>query len=137
MVVPQMDVASSSNKASVQSTPRFIHHAPRVSATAAGEAMVVISGGTAVNPFVDTLLSLSPCVIFCLGISDDGGSTSQIVNVIGGPAIGDIRSRLTRLVPDNVPDLAAMKRLMSHRLSQVDPEDAARQWQEVLAKTHP
>lgn len=30
-------------------------------------------------------------------IEDDGGSTMEIVRVLGGPAIGDIRSRLIRL----------------------------------------
>lgn len=28
---------------------------------------------------------------------DDGGSSAEIIRVIGGPAIGDIRSRLVRL----------------------------------------
>jgi hypothetical protein len=32
-----------------------------------------------------------------LPVSDDGGSTSEIVKVVGGPGIGDIRSRLVRL----------------------------------------
>jgi hypothetical protein len=32
-------------------------------------------------------------------VSDDGGSSSEILRVLGGPAIGDIRSRLIRLIP--------------------------------------
>ena len=31
-------------------------------------------------------------------VSDDGGSSSEILRVLGGPAIGDIRSRLIRLI---------------------------------------
>eukprot|EP00967_Tisochrysis_lutea_P097139 scaffold142586_cov21-Tisochrysis_lutea.AAC.1 len=30
-------------------------------------------------------------------VSDDGGSTAEIVRVLGGPAVGDIRSRCIRL----------------------------------------
>lgn len=29
-----------------------------------------------------------------LPVTDDGGSTAEIVRVLGGPAVGDIRSRL-------------------------------------------
>ena len=32
-----------------------------------------------------------------LPVSDDGGSTAEIVRVLGGPAVGDIRSRCLRL----------------------------------------
>ncbi|KAJ9113958.1 hypothetical protein QFC19_000154 [Naganishia cerealis] len=33
------------------------------------------------------------------GLSDDGGSSSEILRCLGGPSIGDIRSRLIRLIP--------------------------------------
>ncbi|KAH0445398.1 hypothetical protein IEQ34_025516 [Dendrobium chrysotoxum] len=32
-------------------------------------------------------------------ISDDGGSSSEIIRVLGGPSIGDLRSRLVRMIP--------------------------------------
>lgn len=35
-----------------------------------------------------------------LPVSDDGGSTAEIVRVLGGPAVGDIRSRCLRLADD-------------------------------------
>lgn len=36
-------------------------------------------------------------VSYVLPVSDDGGSTAEIVRVVGGPAVGDIRSRCLRL----------------------------------------
>jgi hypothetical protein len=39
-------------------------------------------------------------VAHVLPVSDDGGSTAEIVRVIGGPAVGDIRSRCLRLADD-------------------------------------
>lgn len=36
-----------------------------------------------------------------LPVSDDGGSTAEIVRVLGGPAVGDIRSRCLRLADES------------------------------------
>ena len=47
------------------------------------------------------LRSLTTCVAHVLPVSDDGGSTAEIVRVIGGPAVGDIRSRCLRLADDS------------------------------------
>lgn len=43
---------------------------------------------------------LTTQVSHVLPVSDDGGSTAEIVRVIGGPAVGDIRSRCLRLADD-------------------------------------
>jgi hypothetical protein len=40
-----------------------------------------------------------------LPVSDDGGSTAEIVRVLGGPAVGDIRSRCLRLADDSDPEV--------------------------------
>jgi hypothetical protein len=42
-----------------------------------------------------------------LPVSDDGGSTAEIVRVIGGPAVGDIRSRCLRLADDRDEEVRA------------------------------
>ena len=47
------------------------------------------------------LRSLTTCVAHVLPVSDDGGSTAEIVRVLGGPAVGDIRSRCLRLADDS------------------------------------
>ena len=43
------------------------------------------------------LRQLTTRVTYVLPVSDDGGSTAEIVRVLGGPAVGDIRSRCLRL----------------------------------------
>ncbi|ABN67279.2 conserved hypothetical protein [Scheffersomyces stipitis CBS 6054] len=94
--------------------------------------IVVISGGTATNELVSVFKHISPHVCYILPISDNGGSTSEIIRVIGGPAIGDVRSRLTRLIPDHQQPLL---RLLSFRLSSV-PAEAKVQWNEIVDGTH-
>ena len=42
-----------------------------------------------------------------LPVSDDGGSTAEIVRVLGGPAVGDIRSRCLRLADDSNTEVTA------------------------------
>lgn len=94
------------------------------------EEIVVISGGTATNSLVSLFQSLSSNISFVLPISDNGGSTSEILRVLGGPAIGDIRSRITRLIPDE-----GFKTLLSHRLSE-DPQEAKDEWTLIVEGTH-
>lgn len=49
---------------------------------------VVISGGTGANS-IATAFRSSPA--FVLPVSDDGGSSAEILRCFGGPSIGDIR----------------------------------------------
>lgn len=92
--------------------------------------IAVISGGTATNSLVSLLQSLSTNVSYILPISDNGGSTSEILRVLGGPAIGDIRSRITRLITDD-----GFQALLSHRLSE-DPLEAKAEWTLIVEGTH-
>lgn len=94
--------------------------------------IVVISGGTASNSILSTFSSLSPHISYVLPISDNGGSTSEIIRVVGGPAIGDLRSRIVRLIP---PQSAGLRDLLSHRLSDIR-EDAKQEWEEIVEGTH-
>jgi len=66
-------------------------------------------------------------------ISDNGGSTAEIVRVLGGPAIGDIRSRMIRLADDSTPEARAVKNLMGHRLPVID---AKHEWQSIVEGSH-
>jgi hypothetical protein len=54
------------------------------------------------------LRQLTTRVTHVLPVSDDGGSTAEIVRVIGGPAVGDIRSRCLRLADDSDPEVRNM-----------------------------
>ncbi|OCF43555.1 hypothetical protein I317_02572 [Kwoniella heveanensis CBS 569] len=63
---------------------------------AADLSYLIISGGTGANS-IASAFGHSPA--FVLPVSDDGGSSSEILRCFGGPSIGDIRSRLIRLIP--------------------------------------
>lgn len=96
--------------------------------------IVVFSGGTATN-------SLTPCfskisvaknyeLTYVLPISDNGGSTSEILRVVGGPAIGDMRSRIVRLVKDK-----QLAHLLSYRLPN-DRIKAKEEWNGIVEGHH-
>lgn len=101
-----------------------------------GPSMLVFSGGTAFNGVVEELKKLTTRVAHVLPVSDDGGSTAEIVRVLGGPAVGDIRSRCLRLSSDSSMEALAVKRLLGHRLSQEEPEAKA-EWYEIVEGDHP
>ena len=69
----------------------------------AGPSYVIISGGTGANSIVS---AFGPSPAFVLPVSDDGGSSAEILRCFGGPSIGDIRKapthcmlRVTRMHP--------------------------------------
>lgn len=103
--------------------------------------IIVFSGGTATNSL--TLCFKRMCLekkngeagtegnlSYILPISDNGGSTSEILRVFGGPAIGDIRSRITRVINDE-----HLKFFYSYRLSEVESEAKA-EWIEIIGGNH-
>ncbi|AOA61085.1 hypothetical protein PP7435_CHR1-1189 [Komagataella phaffii CBS 7435] len=90
----------------------------------------VISGGTSTNELVNLFESISNSVSYILPISDNGGSTSELIRVIGGPAIGDVRSRITRLIPNPV-----YKHFFSYRLPE-EEQQAEIEWNEIVSGTH-
>lgn len=95
--------------------------------------ITIISGGTATNNLIPVFQNITPSteISFCLPVSDNGGSTSEILRVLGGPAIGDIRSRITRLITDD-----GFKRLLSYRLSE-DGTEAKQEWTSLVEGVHP
>lgn len=58
--------------------------------------VVIFSGGSAANSLVDVfneVIEKNSCsVSYVIPISDNGGSSSELIRVFGGPGIGDIRS---------------------------------------------
>ncbi|KAI5465356.1 hypothetical protein BGZ63DRAFT_348157 [Mariannaea sp. PMI_226] len=103
--------------------------------------IVVFSGGSAANNLVDVFehaREASDCKLsYVIPISDNGGSSSEIIRVFGGPGIGDVRSRLVRLIPDDGnPETGAIKHFFNHRLPRVYNEARA-EWFEILEGTHP
>lgn len=69
--------------------------------------IVVFSGGTAANSLVDVfneVLERNECTLsYVIPISDNGGSSSELIRVFGGPGIGDVRSMI--LPPTTSPKL--------------------------------
>ena len=59
--------------------------------------LVVFSGGSAANSLVDVfdeLIDKNHCSLsYVIPISDNGGSSSELIRVFGGPGIGDVRSK--------------------------------------------
>jgi len=67
-----------------------------------------------------------------LPVTDDGGSTAEIVRLLGGPAVGDIRSRLLRLAPGTTREARAVRRLLGHRLVSMQSLDERHlNWREL------
>lgn len=67
-----------------------------MSATPQG-GIVVFSGGSAANSLVDVFNEVAEkkaCPLsYVIPVSDNGGSSSEISRIIGGPGIGDVRSK--------------------------------------------
>ncbi|CAG8453322.1 5641_t:CDS:2 [Paraglomus occultum] len=101
-------------------------------------SLVIISGGSACNSMVDILQSIVQDVTYVLGVSDDGGSTSEVLRVLGGPGIGDIRSRLVRLINvEEDKEKKSIRELLSYRLPAVGDNVVIRdEWLEIIEGTH-
>ncbi|XXG95152.1 putative cation-transporting ATPase 1 [Hypoxylon texense] len=93
--------------------------------------IVVFGGGTATNSLVDVFESIRESrnchLSYVIPISDNGGSSSELIRVFGGPG------RLVRLIPgsDTDTERASIKDLFNHRLSS-DPLQARLQWLEIV-----
>ena len=79
---------------------------------------------------------LTTRVTHILPVSDDGGSTAEIVRVLGGPAVGDIRSRCLRLADASDAEAEAVRRLLAHRLPSGSAANAKREWYEIVEGDH-
>ncbi|OCK93193.1 UPF0052-domain-containing protein [Cenococcum geophilum 1.58] len=107
------------------------------------KGIVVFSGGSAANNLVDvfkTVTENKKCTLsYVIPISDNGGSSSELIRVFGGPGIGDVRSRLVRLIPDdpdhNDSEKTAIKTFFNHRLPR-DRDDARKEWLEIVEARH-
>ncbi|KAF2196046.1 UPF0052-domain-containing protein [Delitschia confertaspora ATCC 74209] len=108
------------------------------------KGIVVFSGGSAANNLVDVFKAVQnhkKCPLsYVIPISDNGGSSSELIRVFGGPGIGDVRSRLVRLIPDD-PDhddseKAAIKVFFNHRLPK-DRHAAKKEWLSIVEAEHP
>ncbi|KAM3331039.1 hypothetical protein ACQJBY_027241 [Aegilops geniculata] len=126
---PGRSAASSSSR-----LPRAMA-ATGADAAAAPPSLLVFSGGTAFNGVVEELKKVTTRVAHVLPVSDDGGSTAEIVRVLGGPAVGDIRSRCLRLSDESTLEALSVRRLLGHRLP-LDPSEAKLEWYHIVEGEH-
>ncbi|KAF7506863.1 hypothetical protein GJ744_011209 [Endocarpon pusillum] len=105
--------------------------------------IVIFSGGSAANSLVDVFNSVRDsknCPLsYIIPISDNGGSSSELIRVFGGPGIGDVRSRLVRLIPTHPrsTERTAIANLFNHRLSSSSSQAASVEWQALVSGTSP
>ncbi|KAK9687099.1 hypothetical protein K7432_014914 [Basidiobolus ranarum] len=106
-------------------------------------SIFVFSGGSACNSLCQVLQSITINTSYFLGVSDNGGSTSEVLRVTGGPSIGDLRSRLTRLIniedgdAETIAERKGIKELLGYRLPERGEEASIRQeWTEIVEGTH-
>ena len=103
--------------------------------------IVVFSGGSAANSLVEvfnTIRETLECPLsYIIPISDNGGSSSELIRVFGGPGIGDVRSRLVRLIPTqpSSPERSAIRDMFEHRLSSTCAAEAEIEWQSIVSGT--
>ncbi|KAH8809443.1 hypothetical protein F5884DRAFT_753930 [Xylogone sp. PMI_703] len=128
--------------------------------------LVIFSGGSAANKLVDVFGKVAQhngCSLsYVIPISDNGGSSSELIRVFGGPGIGDVRSkidtslwdyyiilfliypvsekrRLVRLIPADPTgkDLEknAIQELFNHRLSS-NSSQARIEWLDIVEARH-
>ncbi|XP_056175671.1 uncharacterized protein YNL011C isoform X1 [Syzygium oleosum] len=116
-------------------SPRSQHSTPAPEPRPTRPSLLVFSGGTAFNGVVEELKRLTTRVAHVLPVSDDGGSTAEIVRVLGGPAVGDIRSRCLRLSDQSTSEALSVRRLLGHRLP-LDPKRAKSEWYDVVEGDH-
>eukprot|EP01060_Flectonema_neradi_P011984 TRINITY_DN18907_c0_g1_i1.p1 TRINITY_DN18907_c0_g1~~TRINITY_DN18907_c0_g1_i1.p1 ORF type:complete len:404 (+),score=39.84 TRINITY_DN18907_c0_g1_i1:89-1300(+) len=93
-------------------------------------------GGTAMLSAVEVMGKVADMITLVVPVSDDGGSSGKIVRLIGGPAVGDCRSAISRLGSAAGKAPAPLGKLLGYRLSQ-DVKVAALEWLDILQGSHP
>ncbi|CAK7233632.1 hypothetical protein SBRCBS47491_008678 [Sporothrix bragantina] len=150
-------------------TTAFPHNRDALeTADSAANGICVFSGGTAANSLVDAFSAVAehltsssnaeeakektrrpPCSLtYIIPISDNGGSSSELIRFFGGPSVGDVRSRLVRLIPTrddegndasgngNTSERAALRALFEYRLCASDSNQARSEWLEIVEARH-
>ena len=96
---------------------------------------MIYSGGSGFNCIAKRLSDKLQHCCHVLPISDDGGSSAEIIRVLRGPAIGDIRNRLLRLADSASPEAQAVRSVLQHRLPN-NALSAKHEWGDIIDGTH-
>ncbi|KAI0193874.1 hypothetical protein F4808DRAFT_441712 [Astrocystis sublimbata] len=141
LVTTSASLISSTPRQSRQERTRPEEEERAMDAPKLPRGIVVFGGGTATNSLVDVFEKLREsrrCTLqYVIPISDNGGSSSELIRVFGGPGIGDVRSRLVRLIPPSETDAEkeALKCLFNHRLPS-DTSLARIEWLDIVEGRH-
>jgi len=101
-----------------------------------GPRILFFSGGTALHPLSRALKLYTYNSVHLITPFDSGGSSAVLRAAFGMPSVGDLRNRLMALADETVRGNPAVYELFSHRLSQEDGADAARQLDRMVAGSH-
>ena len=105
--------------------------------TRAPPDVVIFSGGSAWNGLAQVLSRAGCRCAHVMPVTDDGGSTFEVRRVFAGPAVGDIRNRLSMLeLPSSSPSERALRNLLRLRLNEEDEARAHAEWRALLREDH-
>eukprot|EP01064_Diplonema_japonicum_P035420 TRINITY_DN7669_c0_g1_i1.p1 TRINITY_DN7669_c0_g1~~TRINITY_DN7669_c0_g1_i1.p1 ORF type:complete len:411 (+),score=48.74 TRINITY_DN7669_c0_g1_i1:42-1235(+) len=91
---------------------------------------LIFVGGSAMLPCIEVLGKVKCPVVVVVPTTDDGGSSGEIVRTIGGPAVGDLRSAVSRLgMAAGAPE--SLRAFLACRLP-VDSQEASAEWKNIL-----
>ena len=112
---------------------------PSILTSTIRNGIVVFSGGTAANSLVDVFDGVREAnhstLSYVIPVSDNGGSSSELIRVFGGPGIGDVRSRLVRLLSEDGEEAMAIKHFFNYRLPKTYGP-ARNEWLDIIESNH-
>ncbi|KAJ3049086.1 hypothetical protein HK097_009890, partial [Rhizophlyctis rosea] len=136
----QLDINRAKERGPLAITTTVLDSPSRWYGSSSSTSLAIFSGGSAVNALVGVFQSITDDTAYIMPVSDDGGSTSEIVRITGGPGIGDLRSRLVRLAETKSTEADAVHKLLSYRLPAEDTQPsgtAKAEWVDILEGAHP
>ncbi len=92
--------------------------------------IVVFGGGEGVSALSRELKKTPAHIDYIVPISDNGGSSAEIMKWFGGPSIGDLRKRLTDISGDDSAEGLSINRVLRHRISD------EQEWHEMVLGRH-
>jgi CofD-related protein of GAK system len=100
-----------------------------------GPVLLFFSGGTALRELARNLKRYTHRSVHVITPFDSGGSSARLRAAFEMPSVGDLRNRLLALAEDSLPSMAAVQRLLAHRLPS-RPDACRRELQQLLTQEH-
>jgi CofD-related protein of GAK system len=97
--------------------PGLLRAQPSSRAPELGPRILFFSGGSALRPLCRVLKQYTHNSVHLITAFDSGGSSAQLRQTFGMPAIGDLRNRIVALADESVRGNPQIYRLFAHRMS--------------------